>query len=74
MDPAYLEVTLIEEQIAELLPASNPEGALARWGAVRAAVVANENVRAHRLAERFLVEAGLPAEAHAEIQRLIKET
>lgn len=54
---AYAEVSLLEAKIAELLPASHPEGALARRGAVRAALAARELARAQQLAERFLAEA-----------------
>lgn len=73
MQTAYHEVSLIEEKIAELLPASDLEGAIARWGAVRAAVVAKDSARAQQLAERFLAEAGLPAQSRAEIRRLMAE-
>lgn len=73
MQTAYHEVSLIEEKITELLPASDPEGALARCGAVRAALVAGNLTRAQQLSGRFLAEAGLPTETHAEIRRLIGE-
>jgi hypothetical protein len=54
---AYLDVSILEEQVAEVLPASDPEGAVARRGAVRAALSANEQDRARQLAERYLAEA-----------------
>jgi hypothetical protein len=57
---AHLDVSLLEEKIAELLPASDPEGALARRGAVRAAFAAGELTRARKLAEEFLAEAEIP--------------
>ncbi len=53
---AQLEVSLLEERIAETLPASDPEGALARRGAVRAALAAKDLNRARRLTARFLEE------------------
>jgi len=56
---AYLDVSKLEEKVAELLPASDPEGMLARRGAVRAAVAAKEFARARMLAERFLADAEL---------------
>src|SRR4029078_3347142 len=49
---AHLDVALLEEEIAEVLPASDPEGALARRGAVRAALAAREIARAQQLAAR----------------------
>ena len=48
---AHRDVSLLEERVAKLLPASNPEGALARRGAVRAAVAAHDFARADALAE-----------------------
>lgn len=53
---AYLEVSLLEEKIAELLPASDPEGAVARNGAVEAARAAGECARAEELAARYAAE------------------
>jgi hypothetical protein len=67
---AYLDVSLIEERIAEALPASDPEGALARRGAVRAALAAKDLARAQQLVERFLAEVGDNAELQAELLRL----
>lgn len=67
---AFLDVSLLEERIAESLPASDPEGALARRGAVRAAVSAEEHERARELARRFLAEPGLDAATQGEVSRL----
>jgi DNA anti-recombination protein RmuC len=64
---AYLDVSLIEERIAEALPATDPEGALARRGAVRAALSANDFARAQQLVEKFLAEAGDNTELQAEL-------
>jgi hypothetical protein len=71
---AYSDVSLLEEKVAELLPASDPEGALARRGAVRAALAARELGRARQLAERFLAEAQGDAEVQAGLRRLFEET
>jgi hypothetical protein len=67
---AYLDVSLLEERISAALPASDPEGALARRGAVRAALAAKEFTRARQLAERFLVETGDDAELQADLLQL----
>ena len=56
MRAAYLTVSFIEEEIAEATPASGPEGAIARRGAVRAALKAGLPMRARDLAERYLAE------------------
>lgn len=50
---AYLEVSKLEERIADLLPASNPEGLLARRGAIRAATAAGDTQRASALRARW---------------------
>jgi hypothetical protein len=71
---AYFDVSLLEEKVAEFLPASDPEGALARRGAVRAALAARELGRAQQLAERFLAEADANAELKAGLRRLFAET
>jgi hypothetical protein len=67
---AYLEVSLLEEKVAEVLPASDPEGALARRGAVRAAFAAGEFARAQQLIERFSAELGDDAELRGELRGL----
>lgn len=59
---AYQDVSLLEEKVADALPVADPEGALARRGAVRAALTARDFARARQLAERFLAEAGNDAE------------
>jgi len=70
---ARLDVSRLEERIAEILPPSNPEGALARRGAVRAALAARQVARAQQLAERYLAEAGADANSRAEILRLVEQ-
>lgn len=50
---AHLDVSLIEERIAGMLLASSVEGALARRGAVRAALSAGDRRRAENLIDRF---------------------
>lgn len=70
---AHLDVSLIEEKIAESLPASNPEGAVARRGAVRAALAAKDFTRAQALATRFTAEKGMIPELKAELASLAKE-
>lgn len=70
---AYLDVSLIEERIAGCLPASNRQGAIARRGAVRAALVAKDFSRAHALAARFSAESGVTAELKEELAGLFGE-
>lgn len=70
---AYLDVSLLEEKIAETLPASDPEGAVARRGAVRAALSAREYGRARELIERFIAEDDLDANLREELLELSEQ-
>ena len=70
---AYLDVSLLEERVSEALPASDPEGALARVGAVRGAVSARDFSRAQQLSERFLGEAGANERLRDELLSLARE-
>jgi hypothetical protein len=56
---AYRHVSLLEEKIARLLPATDEEGAIARRGAVSAAITAQDYERARHLVDRFLSEHGI---------------
>lgn len=53
---AWAEVSQLEEQLAGVFPPSEPEGVIARRGAVRAALKAGEHGRATALADRFARE------------------
>lgn len=70
---AYLDVSLLEEKITEVVSASDPEGAVARRGAVRAAVSANEHGRAQHLAERFLSETDADEGLREDLRNLAQE-
>jgi hypothetical protein len=68
---AYHEVSVLEEQIADHFPPSAGEGAIARRGAVRAAISAHDFARANRLAQKFIRATGADAEMSAELTGLI---
>jgi DNA-binding protein HU-beta len=70
---AYLDVSLLEERITGLIPASNDEGAIARRGAVAAAIDAHEFTRAQELAARFLVEDGIDSALRVNLADLQTE-
>lgn len=53
---AWTQVSLLESQIAELLPPGDLEGEIARHGAVVAAVKAHCFARASELCDRYLAE------------------
>lgn len=67
---AFQGVSILEQQISELLPASDPEGALARWSSVRAAISAGNPQRARELLDRFLGEKNASKEARAELVKI----
>jgi hypothetical protein len=69
---AWIEVSQLEEQLAGLLPASEPEGRIARRGAVRAALKARDHARARALADRYRAEPG-PKTLRTELQRMLDE-
>jgi hypothetical protein len=52
---AWAVVSSLEEELAALLPASQPEGRIARRGAVRAAQKAGDHTRAQALAQLYLI-------------------
>lgn len=58
---AYAEVSRIEEAIAKVIPADDPEGAIAREGSVRAALGAADPLRARELAQ-YYIDAGGPSD------------
>ena len=70
---AHLDVSLLEERIAGFLPASDPEGAIARRGAVRAAIEAHEFQRARQLADQFTSQDGVSDALRATLHQLADE-
>lgn len=57
---AWAEVSLLEEELAKAIPISQPEGRIARRGAVRAALKARKYARAYALAQQYLAEEDAP--------------
>jgi hypothetical protein len=57
---AWGEVSSLEEKLAAILPVSQPEGRIARRGAVRAALKARDYARAEALAQGYLAEEDSP--------------
>lgn len=68
---AYLDVSLLEERIAHFLPPSDPEGVIARRGAVRAAVSAAEVTRARELVYCYSMESGATDALRADLEALV---
>ncbi len=70
---AYLDVSLLEERIARLLPQTDVEGVIARRGAVRAAIAAHEFRRATDLVTRYAAEGGIDGSVRAALIALGEE-
>jgi hypothetical protein len=70
---AHRDVSLLEERVADLLPASHSEGAVARRGAVRAAIAARDFDRAEMLAERYCADSNASVQLARELRSMIDE-
>lgn len=70
---AWAEVSLLEEELAGVLPLSEPEGRIARRGAVRAALKAGDYRRAQALAERFTADEGAPKALRNALRKMLEE-
>ncbi len=68
---AYLRISALEEQIARLTAPDAVDGALARVGAVSAALRAGDWLRAARLVDEFMEDA--PADVAEELRALGRE-
>jgi hypothetical protein len=68
---AYRQVSALEEQIARLTAPTDVDGAVARVGAVSAALRAGDWLRASRLVEEFL--GGAPDDVATELRELNRE-
>lgn len=66
----YCHLSAIEEEIADLVPESEPEGKIARRGAVRAAVNSGDTKRALYLAASFIA-AGTDQVLATELEELV---
>jgi hypothetical protein len=70
-DRAYREVSRLEEQIASLVPPDRVQGAVARVGAVTAALSTKDWLRAAQLAETFMGDA--PDDLAEQLRELANE-
>jgi hypothetical protein len=67
---AWSEVSKLEEELTKIIPADDAEGRIARRGAVRAALKANDIARAEELAKRF-AENGVSRVLRKELRDLL---
>lgn len=70
---AWAEVSLLEEQLAKMIPISESEGRIARRGTVRAALKAREYTRSQELAEAYATEEGAPQSLRKELRKILED-
>jgi hypothetical protein len=70
---AWKEVSSLEEKLAKLHPASEPEGQIARRGGVSAALEASDYARAQALADGYLAEENAPESLKAALREILEE-
>jgi hypothetical protein len=69
----FLDASYLEEEIAERLPADGVEGAVARRGAVSAALNAQQYSRALEVAERYLADGQVSGALREKLVALLAE-
>jgi CheY-like chemotaxis protein len=70
---AYLDVSLLEERIADLIPAADQEGAIARRGAINAALSAHAFDRARSPLARYSAEPDAGTDLRAALAGLSRD-
>jgi hypothetical protein len=70
---AWGEVSSLEEDLAKAHPVAEPEGRIARRGAVRAALKAGDYARAYALADRYLAEDAAPESLRTALREILEE-
>jgi len=69
---AWAEVSSLEEALAKALPLTESEGRIARRGTVRAALKAEDYVRAYSLAESYCAEEAAPEPLKTALREILK--
>lgn len=64
---------MLEEEIAKLIPAKEAEGRIARRGTVRAALRAEDHIRADDLVRRYTAEEGASKSLCTDLRKILKE-
>jgi hypothetical protein len=70
---AWAEVSSLEEELAKAIPVTQPEGRIARRGAVRAALKARDFDRARSLTERFLAEKDVTRTLRSALRQMLED-
>ena len=69
---AWMEVSKFEEALAKAIPVEDPEGRIARRGAVRAALKAKQHTRARELAVQYTAEEGVTKSLCADLRGILE--
>ncbi len=70
---AWAEVSVLEEELASMIPVTQPEGRIARRGAVRAALKSRDYSRVETLIGRYLEEDEVPEALRTAIGDMLAE-
>jgi hypothetical protein len=70
---AWAEVSVLEEELAKMIPASESEGRIARRGAVRAALKAGDYGRAEVMARTYVGDDTAPRALKTALRQLLEE-
>jgi ParB-like chromosome segregation protein Spo0J len=70
---AWAEVSSLAEELANAIPISQPEGRIARRGAVRAALKAHNYARAYALTQQYLAEEDAPKALRSALREILEE-
>lgn len=70
---AWAEVSALEEKLAEAISAADPEGRIARRGAVRAALKAGDYARGQLLTDLYTSDKAGPKALKTALQELLDE-
>src|SRR5437588_9762373 len=70
---AWAEVSFVEDELAKTLPISQGEGRIARRGAVRAALKADDYTRAQKLSDSYANEKGATKALKNALKEMLAE-
>lgn len=70
---AWAEVSQLEEELAKVLPVTEPEGRIARRGAVLAALKARDYSRGQTLAQQYVGEPRAPRTLQTALRKMLDE-
>ena len=70
---AWAEVSSLEEKLAKAHPVAEPQGRIARRGAVRAALKAGDFSRAQLLSDGYLADEAAPKSLKTALRKILED-